>query len=83
MEKEHTLEDIKGLDLTGKSLDLNNPKNAEFLIKGTMLILACYKFIDEHNITCSETIYETDKIAEESLEFIDKIVSIVGFTKSE
>lgn len=39
----------------------------------------CVEFIDNNNITCSEAIYQTDRVIENAYEFIDRICQIVGF----
>ena len=37
----------------------------------------CREFIKENKIDCSETIYQTDRIAENSLEFIESICELI------
>jgi hypothetical protein len=43
------------------------------------LLLLCKKFIDEHDIGCAETIYQTDRVIEDASEFIEAICDIVGY----
>lgn len=39
----------------------------------------CKNFIEDNEISCSETIYQTDRVVEKSLEFIESICDIVGY----
>lgn len=41
----------------------------------------CSKFIKDLDISCSETIYQSDRIVENSLELIEKMCDIVGYHK--
>ena len=43
----------------------------------------CREFIKENKIDCSETIYQTDKVAENSLEFIESICELIGYHEDE
>ena len=43
----------------------------------------CREFIKENKIDCSETIYQTDRIAENSLEFIESICELIGYHEEE
>ena len=43
----------------------------------------CREFIKENKIDCSETIYQTDRIAENSLEFIESICELIGYHEDE
>ena len=45
----------------------------------TALMKICQDFIEKHKISCSETIYQTDRVIEDSYSFIDDICNIVGF----
>lgn len=36
-------------------------------------------FIEKHNITCPETIYQTDKVIESAYEFIEELCEEVGY----
>lgn len=36
-------------------------------------------FIDAMDISCAETIYQTDRVAENALQFIEKICNHVGY----
>lgn len=40
---------------------------------------ACIKFIEKHDISCPEVIYQTDKVALNALEFIEGICNVVGY----
>lgn len=39
----------------------------------------CGEFIKENKIDCSETIYQTDRVVENSLEFIEAICDLIGY----
>jgi hypothetical protein len=39
------------------------------------------KFIVDHKISCSETVYQCDDVIESAYEFIDSICEISGFYK--
>lgn len=41
----------------------------------------CKQFIKENDVGCPETIYQTDKVSENSLEFIEEVCKIVGYHK--
>lgn len=51
--------------------------------KKTELWLLCQKFIEDQQIWCSETVYQTDRVIENAYEFIDSICQIVGFVPLE
>ena len=40
----------------------------------------CNKFIKDNDISCSETIYQTDRVITNAHEFIEKICDIVGYS---
>lgn len=40
-------------------------------------------FINKHKIECDKMIYDTDKIAEDSLNFIERLCDIVGYYKED
>lgn len=37
------------------------------------------KFRDDHCITCAESIYQTDKIQVDALEFVEELIQTVGY----
>lgn len=41
----------------------------------------CEDFIKENEITCPETISQTDRVIENAYEFIDEICKILGYVK--
>jgi hypothetical protein len=43
----------------------------------------CREFIKENKIDCSETIYQTDRIVENSLEFIEAICELIGYHEED
>jgi hypothetical protein len=43
------------------------------------LFLLCKNFVKDMQISCSETIYQSDKVIEEAYELIEQICEIVGY----
>jgi hypothetical protein len=43
----------------------------------------CKEFIKENKIECSETIYQTDRVVENSLEFIESICDLIGYHEED
>lgn len=41
------------------------------------------QFVKQHNITCAESIYQKDSIAENSLYLIEQLIEVVGYADSE
>lgn len=41
----------------------------------------CLKFINDQEITCPETIFQSDHVIENAYEFIHKICDIVGYAE--
>ena len=39
----------------------------------------CKSFVDEQNIYCSESIYQTDRVMENAYDLIEKLCDIVGY----
>lgn len=39
----------------------------------------CKKFVEEQDITCPETIHQSDRVIENAYEFIEHICDIVGY----
>jgi hypothetical protein len=48
---------------------------------GEKLVELCTKFVTEQEITCSESVYQSDRVIENAYELIDRICKIVGFYK--
>lgn len=46
--------------------------------KAQKLLEFCEKFIIEKKISCAEAVYQTDRVSESSLEFIEGVVELVG-----
>lgn len=40
-------------------------------------------FIDKQDITCIETIYQTDRVIENAYEFIERLCNVVGYKEFE
>jgi hypothetical protein len=51
--------------------------------KSIELITLCKLFIDQNDISCSETIYQTDHVIENAYEFIEQVCDLVGYKKVE
>ena len=43
----------------------------------------CKQFIHKHRIYCADTIYQSDRINENSTEFIEQICNVVGYEPLE
>lgn len=43
------------------------------------LLRHCVKFINEHDIGCSETIYQCDRVILNATDFIEGVCEIVGY----
>ena len=43
----------------------------------------CKRFIKEQQISCGETIWQSDRVSENSLEFIEEICEIVGYKEDK
>lgn len=43
----------------------------------------CERFIQEHKITCPETVWQTDRVIEDAYEFIEEICDVVGYHEYE
>ena len=51
--------------------------------KAQQLFEFCRKFIEEQSITCPETVYQTDRVGENSYAFIEGVCDIVGYAACE
>lgn len=60
---------------------INSISNSKNNILSNEVLTEVQKFIKKHDIFCEECIYDNDTIAEESLEFIERLCDIVGYTK--
>ena len=60
---------------------INSISNSKNNILSNEVLIEVQKFINKHDIFCEECIYNNDTIAEESLEFIERLCDIVGYTK--
>lgn len=45
------------------------------------LLTHCREFFAKQRISCSETVYQSDRVIENAYEFIDGIGSIIGYWK--
>lgn len=41
----------------------------------------CQKFIQDLGISCPESVYQSDRVSLNSLEFIEKVCGIVGYVQ--
>jgi CO dehydrogenase/acetyl-CoA synthase epsilon subunit len=53
------------------------------MTKEQELFELCKKFIEEQNIFCAETIYQSDRVIENAYEFIEDVCNIVGYVEDE
>jgi hypothetical protein len=53
------------------------------MTKEEELLELCERFIQEQNIFCAETIYQSDHVIENAYEFIENVADIVGYLPSE
>lgn len=47
------------------------------------LLQLCSDFIQDNDITCAETIAQTDRVIQNAYEFIEHICNIVGYAKRD
>ena len=47
------------------------------------LYALCKRFIADNEITCPETIYQTDRVSLNALEFIEQVCENVGYARVE
>lgn len=57
--------------------------NHTYTEKRHLLYNLCKKFIEEQEITCGESVYQTDRVIENAYELIENICDIVGYYKYE
>lgn len=50
-------------------------------VKGVALLEIMNRFIEDQNITCAETIYQSDSVIENAYELIEKLCNVAGYTK--
>lgn len=43
----------------------------------------CVKFIQENQITCAETVYQSDRVIANAYEFIEDVCNCVGYAHTE
>jgi hypothetical protein len=43
----------------------------------------CAKFVEDNNITCAETVYQSDRVIENGYVFIADVCEIVGYVELE
>lgn len=53
------------------------------LLTETDLNDLCKKFVEEHMITCPESIHQTDRVIVDAYSLIEQICEIVGYAESE
>ena len=55
----------------------------EKLHEAAKLVSLCEKFIADNEISCAETVCQTDRVIQNAYEFIEGICKIVGYHKFE
>lgn len=55
----------------------------ETIEQGRKLTAHCRKFVEDNNIHCKETVYQTDRVIENAYDFIAGVCEIVGYKKLE
>ena len=50
---------------------------------GLSLLKLCEAFIEANDITCAETIYQTDRVIVNACQFIEGICNIVGYAETD
>ena len=43
----------------------------------------CEKFIQDQDITCSESVYQTDRVIINAYEFIEEVCNVVGYVEQD
>jgi len=61
-----------------ETLAANVAENEEKLAR-----LTIKRFLETHNVTCAETIYQTDKVIENATGLIEDLADIVGYPKDK
>lgn len=54
-------------------------KKAKAAFSPEALEKLCRDYIQQQEITCSETIYQTDRVAETAMEFVESVCDMVGY----
>ena len=49
-------------------------------VNSKKLVSICREFINDNNIHCVETIYQSDRVIEHAYEFIQQVCEIVGYS---
>lgn len=55
----------------------------EQLAAAEAIVKMVREFIDTQDISCAETIYQSDRVIENAYEFIEKLCDLVGYKKYE
>lgn len=53
------------------------------MVVGVELEREVRAFVEKHNITCPETIYQVDSVVIDACDFIERLVDIVGYKQDE
>ena len=53
------------------------------LAKRRQLWKVCEQFVADQDISCAETIYQTDRVIENAYLFVEKVCDIVGYAEME
>ena len=53
------------------------------MVVGTELEREVRAFVEKHNITCPETIYQQDSVILDAMEFIERLVDFAGYKEQD
>lgn len=53
------------------------------ILKKDKLLEVVETFIEKHNISCPETIYQMDSVIRDAYEFIEELCNVVGYYELE
>lgn len=53
------------------------------MVVGTELEREVRAFVEKHNITCAETIYQQDSVILDAMEFIERLVDFTGYKETD
>jgi hypothetical protein len=53
------------------------------LLEARKLWQVCEQFVTDQNISCAETVYQTDRVIENAYAFIEQVCDVVGYVNME
>ena len=66
-------------DVIKKYSNLSVDELTKEIAKKELLFSLCKRFINNHKITCPETIYQCDQVRETAYEFLVYICDLIGY----